>query len=78
MDIVDCFQDFIENSIIDYSDTNIILSYSEEVYTSFKYYALKRGFDEQTARDYFFNTVLAYCKESLMDEKLENLKEDFA
>lgn len=78
MDIVDCFQDFIENSIIDYSDTNIILSYPEEVYTSFKYYALKRGFDEQTARDYFFNTVLAYCKESLMDEKLENLKEDFA
>jgi hypothetical protein len=77
MDIVDCFQDFIENSIIDYSDTNIILSYPDEVYTSFKYYALKHGFDEQTARDYFFNTVVAYCKDSLVDERLENLKEDF-
>lgn len=77
MDIVDCFQDFIENSIIDYSDTHIILSYPDEVYTSFKYYARRHGFDEQTARDYFYNEVLTYCKESLMDEKLDALKEDF-
>lgn len=77
MDIIDCFQDFIENSIIDYSDTHIILSYQDEVYKSFKFYALKHGFDEQTARDYFFNTVVAYCKESLVDERLEDLKDDF-
>mgnify|MGYP003405500393 CR=1 FL=1 len=77
MDIVDCFQDFIENSIIDYSDTNIILSYPDEVYKSFKFYALKHGFDEQTARDYFFNTVLAYCKDSLVDKKKKKIKEDF-
>lgn len=77
MDIVDCFQDFIENSIIDYSDTHIIMAYPDEVYKSFKYYARRHGFDEQTARDYFYNEVLTYCKESLMDEKLEAIKDDF-
>lgn len=77
MNIVDCFQDFIDDSIIDYSDTHLILSYPDEVYKSFKYYAFRRGFDEQTSKDYFYNTVLSYCKESLIDEKLEALKDDF-
>ena len=35
------------------------------------------GFDEQTARDFFYNVVVSYCKESLVDERLEALKEDF-
>ena len=76
MDINDCFQDFLDDSIIDYSDTHIIMAYPDEVYKSFKFYAIKHGFDEQTARD-FFNTVVAYCKESLVDERLEDLKDDF-
>lgn len=77
MDINDCFQDFLEDSIIDYSDTHIIMAYTDEVYKSFKFYAIKHGFDEQTARDFFYNVVVSYCKESLVDERLEDLKEDF-
>lgn len=77
MDINECFQDFVDDSRIDYSDTHIIMAYQDEVYKSFKFYARRHGFDEQTARDFFYNVVLSYCKESLMDEKLEALKEDF-
>ena len=77
MDINDCFQDFLDDSIIDYSDTHIIMAYTDEVYKSFKFYDIKHGFDEQTARDFFYNVFVSYCKESLVDERLEALKEDF-
>lgn len=77
MDINECFQDFVDDSVIDYSDTHTIMAYTDEVYKSFKFYAIKHGFDEQTIKDYFYNVVVSYCKESLMDEKLEALKEDF-
>ena len=77
MDINECFQDFVDDSVIDYSDTHTIMAYTDEVYKSFKHYAIRHGFDEQTIKDYFYNVVVSYCKESLMDEKLEALKEDF-
>lgn len=77
MDINDCFQDFLDDSIIDYSDTHTIIAFTDEVYNSFKCYAIKHGFDEQTARDYFYNVVVSYCKECIMDEKLEQINEDF-
>lgn len=53
------------------------MAYTDEVYKSFKFYAITYGFDEQTARDYFYNVVVSYCKESLIDEKLEAIKDDF-
>ena len=77
MDINDCFQNFLEDSVIDYSDTHTILSYTDEVYNRFKLYASRHGFDEQTARDFFYNVVVSYCKDSLLDEKLEQINEDF-
>ena len=32
MDINECFQDFVDDSRIDYSDTHIIMAYPDEVY----------------------------------------------
>lgn len=77
MDINDCFQNFLDDSRIDYSDTHTIIAYTDEAYKDFKHYAITHGFDEQTARDYFYNVVVSYCKESLIDEKLEAIKDDF-
>lgn len=77
MDINDCFQNFLEDSIIDYSDTHTIMAYTDEVYNRFKLYASRHGFDEQTSRDFFYNVVVSYCKDSLLDEKLEQINEDF-
>lgn len=53
------------------------MAYTDEAYKDFKRYAIRHGFDEQTIKDYFYNVVVSYCKESLIDEKLEALKEDF-
>ena len=77
MNIVDCFQDFIEDSIVDYSDLHMILQCQDECYRAFKLYAIKQGFDEQTIKDCFYNDILDYCKEYVMDEKIESMKEDF-
>lgn len=77
MNINECFQDFVEDSRIDYSDIHLIMAYTDEVYKDFKCYAIRHGFNEQTIKDYFYNVVVSYCKESLIDEKLEALKEDF-
>lgn len=77
MDIIDCFQDFIEDSIVDYSDLHTILQYQDECYRAFKFYAIKQGFDEQTIKDYFYNDIIDYCKECVRDEKIESMKEDF-
>ena len=77
MDINECFQNFVDDSRIDYSDTHTIMAYTDEVYKGFKFYACRHGFDEQTARDFFYNVVVSYCKESLMEERLEQINEDF-
>lgn len=77
MNINECFQDFVDDSRIDYSDTHTIMAYTDEAYKDFKFYAIRHGFDEQTIKDYFYNVVVPYCKESLIDEKLEAIKEDF-
>lgn len=77
MNITDCFQDFIEDSIIDYSDLHTILQCQDDVYRAFKFYAIKQGFDEQTIKDYFYNDIIDYCKECVRDEKIESMKEDF-
>lgn len=77
MDIVYCFLDFIEDSIVDYSDLHTILQYQDEVYRAFKSYAIKQGFSEQTIKDCFYKDVLSYCKDCVMYEKIESIKEDF-
>ena len=77
MNINECFQDFLDDSLIDYSDTHTIMAHTDEAYKDFKCYAIRHWFDEQTIKDYFYNVVVSYCKESLMDEKLEALKDDF-
>lgn len=77
MNINECFQNFVDDSYIDYSDTHTIIAYTDEVYKSFKFYASRHGFDEQTIKDFFYNVVVSYCKESIIDEKLQALKEDF-
>lgn len=77
MNLWDCYYRFLDYSLIDYSDFETILNCQDEVYKDFKHYAIKHGFDEQTARDYFYNVVVSYCKESLIDEKLEAIKDDF-
>ena len=78
MNIVDCFLDFLEDSRpIDYSDLHEILKYQDECYRAFKFYAIKQGFDEQTIKDCFYRDVLNYCKDCVIYEKIESLKEDF-
>lgn len=77
MDINECFQNFVDDSYIDYSDTHTIMAYTDEAYRDFKFYAIAHGFDEQTIKDFFYNVVVSYCKESIMDEKLEQINEDF-
>lgn len=78
MNIVDCFLDFLEDRFpIGYSDLHEILKYQDECYRAFKSYALKQGFDEQTIKDCFYKDVISYCKDWVMDEKLEQIKEDF-
>ena len=77
MNIVDCFLDFLEDSPIDYSDLHTILQCTDECYRAFKLYALKHGFDEQTIKDCFYRDVLNYCKDCVIYEKIESLKEDF-
>lgn len=77
MDIKECFQDFVDDSIIDYSDTHTIMAYTDEAYKDFKCYAIRHGFDEQTIKDYFYGELIQNCKEWIMDEKLEQINEDF-
>ena len=77
MDITDCFLNFLEDSIVDYSDLHTILQCQDECYRAFKFYALKQGFSEQTIKDYFYNDIIDYCKECVRDEKIESMKEDF-
>lgn len=78
MNIVDCFLYFLKDSLpMGYSDLHEILKYQDGCYRAFKSYALKQGFSEQTIKDCFYKDVLPYCKDCVMYEKIEHIKEDF-
>ena len=78
MNIVDCFLYFLKDSLpMGYSDLHEILKYQDGCYRAFKSYAIKQGFDEQTIKDCFYKDVISYCKECVMYEKIEHIKEDF-
>lgn len=78
MDIKECFDKFLDYSLIDYSDFETILKWQDAVYKEFTNYAISYcGQTKETIDKFFYGELIPACKEWIMDEKLEQIKEDF-
>jgi hypothetical protein len=78
VDIKECFDRFLEFSLICYDDFETILKCQDAVYNEFTYYAITYfGIDKETIDKFFFGELIPACKEWMMDEKLEQIKDDF-
>lgn len=74
----ECFHDFVEySSIVEYAELKYILIHYKTIYKQFKEYALTAGFNVKQINDYFYGELIPACKEWILDEKLEDLKDDF-
>ena len=78
MDIKECFNRFLDYSLIDYSDFETILNNQDAVYKYFSHYAISHcGQNKETIDKFFYGELIPACKDWIMDEKLEQIKEDF-
>ena len=78
MDIKECFNRFLDFSLIDYSDFEKILNNQDAVYKEFSNYAISYcGQNKETIDKFFYGELIPACKYLIMDEKLEQIKEDF-
>ena len=69
---------FLEFSFICYDDFKTILENQDQVYKEFRQYAKEYyGFDETAIKNFFYGEIIPACKDWVMDEKLENIKDDF-
>lgn len=78
MDIKECFNRFLDYSLIDYSDFETILNNQDSVYKEFSHYAISYcGQNKETIDKFFYGELIPACKDWIMDEKLEQIKDDF-
>ena len=78
MDIKECFYIFLDYSLIDYSDFETILNCQDAVYKDFSHYAISYcGQNKETIDKFFYGELIPACKDLVMDEKLEQIKDDF-
>ena len=78
MDIKECFDRFLDYSLIDYSDFETILNSQDSVYKEFSNYAISYcGQNKETIDKFFYGELIPACKDWIMDEKLEQIKDDF-
>lgn len=78
MDIKECFNRFLDYSLIDYSDFKTILKYKDSVYKDFSNYAISYcGQNKETIDKFFYGELIPACKDWIMDEKLEQIKDEF-
>lgn len=78
MDIKECFDKFLEFSLISYDSFETILNNKDAVYKEFTNYAISYcGQNKETIDKFFYGELIPACKEWIMDEKLEALKDDF-
>ena len=78
MDIKECFDRFLEFSLICYDDFETILNCQDAVYNEFSHYAISYcGQTKETIDKFFFGEIIPAAKEWIMDEKLEQIKDDF-
>ena len=78
MDIKECFDRFLDYSFIDYSDFETILNNQDAVYKEFSNYAISYcGQNKETIDKFFYGELIPACKDWIMDEKLEQIKDDF-
>lgn len=78
MNLWDCYYRFLDYSLVDYSDFETILNCQEEVYKEFTDYAISYcGQNKETIDKFFYGELIPACKEWMMDEKLEQINEDF-
>ncbi len=78
MNLWDCYYRFLDYSLIDYSDFETILECQDSVYKEFTDYAISYcGQTKETIDKFFYGELIPACKEWMMDEKLEQIKEDF-
>lgn len=78
MDIKECFDKFLEFSLICYDSFETILNNQDAVYKEFTHYAI--SYCEQTKENidkFFYGELIPACKEWMMDEKLEQINGDF-
>ena len=74
----ECFHDFVDCScIVEYADLKYILIHHKTIYKQFKEYALTKGFNDKQINNYFYGELIQNCKEWIMNEKLEQINEDF-
>ena len=78
MDIKGVFDKFLEFSLISYGSLETILNNQDAVYKEFTHYAISYcGQNKETIDKFFYGELIPACKEWIMDEKLEALKDDF-
>lgn len=78
MEIKECFNDFLEHSLICYDDFDTILKYKDAVYKEFSHYAITYcGQNKETIDKFFYGELIPAAKEWMIDEKLEQIKDDF-
>lgn len=79
MDIKECFDRFLEFSLIScYDILETILNNQDAVYKEFTDYAISYcGQNKETIDKFFYGELIPACKERMMDRKLEQINEDF-
>ena len=78
MDIKECFDKFLEFSLISYDSFETIFNNKDAVYKEFTDYAISYcGQNKETIYKFFYGELIPACKEWIMDEKLEQINEDF-
>lgn len=78
MYIKECFDRFLDYSLIDYSDFKTILNNQDSVYKEFSHYAISYcGQNKETIDKFFYGELIPAYKDWIMDEKLEQIKDDF-
>ena len=78
MDIKECFDRFLEFSLISYDSFETIFNNKDAVYKEFTHYAISYcGQNKETIDKFFYGELIPACKERIMDEKLEQINEDF-
>lgn len=78
MNLWDCYYRFLDYSFIDYSNFETILNCQDAFYKEFTDYAISYcGQNKETIDKFFYGELIPACKELMMDEKLEQINEDF-
>lgn len=74
MDIKECFDKFLEFSLISYDSFETIFNNQDAVYKEFTHYAISYcGQNKETIDKFFYDELIPACKEWIMDENWNKL-----